>query len=479
MQKKERIIFFILLGIAFFLRFFNLSNIPFTNDELSALNRLNFPSFSIMLQEAVYTDGHPAGVQVFLWFYSKVFGFDQVYIKFPYILMGFLSLPLYFFAAKNLTNTKTALFTLAFLATLQYPIFYSQTIRPYSSGQLFTAMSVYFWSLHIQKNHTNSIIQTILFSCSIFLSFSNHYFNAFVVCLLFPAGLIIGTSKSKIQYSLPWLFAALAYIPQISIFFHQLKVGSPGWLPVPTLDSLFHHFYYTFQFNHTITVVLGLMIVTNLIFYRKPISLKKQSGLWLGLFLTPILTAYFYSICRAPIFQDSIFIFSFFFLFLFWGDILLLPNFKPYIFTTILAIIAIGNAYSLIFQREHYSQYYHHGYRQLVKDVNLFNTNNQTPTHVFGFEPFFFKYYQNQFIKNPSSEIHFHRDNFFADSAKILKILFAISATLKILKSSLPMPLKFQIGLFQQWNSTILFLSGVYILVVKYICFPNQRSTIP
>lgn len=418
MQKNEKYLFFTLLGIAFILRFFNLSEIPFTNDELSALNRLNYPSFSNMIHEAVYTDGHPAGVQVFLWFYTKLFGYGQSTIKLPFLIMGFLSLPFYFFAAKNLSNTRTALFTLAFLATLQYPIFYSQTIRPYSSGQLFTAMSVYFWSMYIRKNQHHTLAHTLLLSLSLFLSFSNHYFNAFVVCLLFPAGFILGITKTKLQYCLPWIIATLAYIPQLPIFFHQLKVGSPGWLPTPTLESLLNFFQYSFQFSHVITLVLGLLIAANFIAHRNLFPLKKRAIVWLGLFLTPILTAYLYSIFRAPIFQDSIFIFGFFFLFLFLGDVLLGQQLKASIFTSVLAIIIIGNTFGLIYQREHYKQYYHHGYLQLVKDVNEFNPNNNIPTHIFGFEPFFFQYYQKQLGIPNSDKIHFHRDDFFADSAK-------------------------------------------------------------
>lgn len=418
MQKKEKYLFFTLLGIAFFLRFYNISQIPFTNDELSALNRLSFPTFSTMINEAVYTDGHPAGVQVFLWFYTKLFGFNQLIIKLPFLLMGFLSLPFYFFAAKNLSNTKTALFTLAFLATLQFPIFYSQTIRPYSSGQLFTAMALYFWSNYIFKKQQHKLWQISLFSLSLFLSFSNHYFNAFTVCLLFPAGFFLGFAKNKLLYCLPWIIAVLAYIPQFPIFFHQFKVGSPGWLPIPTTETLFNFFRYSFQFSTLIIFIIGALMLFNFQTNKKPLFIKKRSWVWLAIFLTPILTAYFYSIYRAPIFQDSIFIFGFFFLFLFLGDILLHPQIMSTIFISIIASITILNAYNLIFHREHYKQYYHHGYSQLVKDVNYFNQDKNITTHIFGFEPYFFKYYQKELSANHISKLHFHRDDFFTDSAK-------------------------------------------------------------
>ncbi len=421
MKKHEKFAFFTILLIGFFTRFFNFSDIPFTNDELSALNRLNFSSFSELIQKAVYTDGHPAGVQSFLWCYTKLFGTQQSIVKLPFIILGFLSLPLYFFAAKNLTNTKTALITMAFLATLQYPIFYSQTIRPYSSGQFLTALSIFLWSLRLK--HHLSYLNPInyIFAISIFLSLSNHYFNAFAVILLVPPGFLLSNSKSITYHLFPYFVALLLYIPQYSIFAHQLSVGSPGWLPIPNFESLIKHFQYEFQFSNAPFLIIFGYLIFVIITKTFPKSQIKRSIIWLCLYLIPILTAYFYSIYRAPIFQDSIFIFSFFFLFLFLGDILLTNKTNPIAFYIFLGAILTSNLYSLVIKRQHYTQFYNHGYAKLVRDVKLFK-DPKTQVHIFGFEPFFYNYNANQ-IQFDAENLHFHRDLFFADSAKNKSLL--------------------------------------------------------
>lgn len=425
MSKSEKILFISILTIGFVLRFFQLTDIPLTNDELSALNRLHYPNFTEMIHGAVVTDGHPAGVQIFLWFYTHLFGITQWIVKIPFLILGFLALPLYFFAAKNLSSTKIALFTLAFLASLQYPIFYTQTIRPYSSGQFLSALTIFIWSkLLIKKENINSLWIIIFLAIAIFLSLSNHYFSGFLAFYLLPIGILINRNNFSFRYFSPWFIAIILYIPQLKIFIHQLKVGSPGWLEVPTFHSLVHHIQYCFHFSTLYFGLFAALFLVKLFHLKGTFFISHSAYLWLLCYLIPILTAYFYSIYRAPIFQDSIFIFSFFFLFLFLGDIFTAQSYKVSTFVSLLAAILIVNVCTLIIKRQHYKQYYNYGYSKLVKDVNLFKHSN-TPIHVFGFEPFFFQYYQKQ-NSQERYNVYFHCDLFFADSAKNKVELFRI-----------------------------------------------------
>lgn len=417
MSKNEKITFIILLFIGFALRFFNFTEIPFTNDELSALNRLNYPDFSTMLSKAVWTDGHPAGVQTFLWFYIKLFGTKQWVIKFPFVLMGSLSLLFYFLAAKKLSNTQTALFTLAFLASLQYPIIYSQTIRPYSSGQFIASVCLYLWACILSNKSKNRVYQ-ILLGVAIFLSLSNHYFNFLFIALLFPTGIILNKQNRSFNYILPFIIGILLYIPQIPIFTHQISVGSPGWLTTPSLNTILKHIAYCFQFSQIyfilFAILIGYKVIKRFNFIPSP-----KTWIWLALYLFPILLSFFYSIYRAPIFQDSIFVFGFVFLFLFLGDVLLSSNYNFKTMSMILAIITCTNVGILTFKRNHYQEYYHQGYSQLVSDTYRFqNKQNSIPTLVFGFEPYFFNYYKKENKHSDIQKIQFLRDDFFAEIAK-------------------------------------------------------------
>jgi hypothetical protein len=65
MKLNNRVILILIIIVAATLRLINYCELPFTHDEFSALFRLNFDSFSELIEKGVKIDGHPAGVQVY------------------------------------------------------------------------------------------------------------------------------------------------------------------------------------------------------------------------------------------------------------------------------------------------------------------------------------------------------------------------------------------------------------------------------
>ena len=70
--RSNQWILLIILVISAVLRMYNFSDLPFTHDEFSALSRLDFDNFSALIHEGIKIDGHPAGVQVFLFYWTKI-----------------------------------------------------------------------------------------------------------------------------------------------------------------------------------------------------------------------------------------------------------------------------------------------------------------------------------------------------------------------------------------------------------------------
>ena len=64
--NTEVFVLLIILIIGGILRFYNYSDWSLSNDELSAITRLNFSSFHEMIEKGVRVDYHPAGVEVFM-----------------------------------------------------------------------------------------------------------------------------------------------------------------------------------------------------------------------------------------------------------------------------------------------------------------------------------------------------------------------------------------------------------------------------
>ena len=113
------------------LRIAGVWGMPFMHDEFSALFRLNFNSLSELIEKGVMPDGHPAGVQVFLYFWSKVFGTSEMALKFPSLILGLASVALIFKIGSRIFNTQSAIFAATLAATTQFYIFYSHLARPY------------------------------------------------------------------------------------------------------------------------------------------------------------------------------------------------------------------------------------------------------------------------------------------------------------------------------------------------------------
>ena len=79
------LLFIVLVGSI--LRFWDYGNIPFMHDELSALSRLQFNNFNDLIREGVMLgDTHPAGVQVFLYYWTALVGTSEIMVKLPLLI---------------------------------------------------------------------------------------------------------------------------------------------------------------------------------------------------------------------------------------------------------------------------------------------------------------------------------------------------------------------------------------------------------
>lgn len=418
------------------LRFMDLFSLPLTNDETSALMRLNANSVSELLGTVVWNDGHPMLVQVFLWYWTKWFGTAVWVVKLPFLLCGLGSVVLMIQIGKRLGAAWAGLLAAAMLATLQFPLMYSEIARPYAPGLLLSLWAFYVWLRWIEvcTVEVAGIHQwakpLIFLSIAGYLGASNHYFNALILALLFVSGLLILPRKRWIRYLWPWMLGVALYLHQMGIFLHHLQVGSPGWLKVPTIHTLFKHFMYCLGYSLWPIHLWLLGVLLGELIQRRKIkwlgfdetlagsqviptgSIDKRSDLgdrqhkrainrviWL-LYLGPLAIAFFYSVFRAPVFQDSVLLFSFGFGllgFALWVDrkMLSLPVKSTWVILTLLV-----NLYVLLEVRNHRENFNNQSYDAAVKTLMRWKVvGDVSPGDamwVYGFEPFFMEYHARE-----------------------------------------------------------------------------------
>lgn len=325
---------------------------PLTHDELSAIGRLGAGSFIELIQTGVWPDGHPAGMQLLLWLWSRVVGTSAPLLRLPFMLMAIGAIPLFFDIARRWYGRMPALAATTVLAFSQYAVYYAMPVRPYGAGLFFVLLALHFWTC-ICLEHRHSWGYASGFALSAAACAYMHYFSALTVALLAVAGLFVADRDCRRRYLVACLAAVLLFVPHIGITRHQLfdLQGVGTWLGRP--DGSFFLNYLLYLCHHSVIVLvamaLGLVLLLDASALRGRWRLMLLS---LVLFLLPMLAGYLYSRAVNPVLQYSVLLFSWPFLLLalagFMGD---RHRWRP---LAGCALIGLALLVSLFASRRHY-----------------------------------------------------------------------------------------------------------------------------
>ncbi len=395
---------YLLLLVAAILRFWQLDKVPFMHDEFSALFRTDYDSFSELIRLGVMqNDSHPAGVQVFLYYWIKLVGFNAFWIKLPFAMLGVGSVFLVYKLSKQWFGELPALLSAAFVATVQFFVFYSQLARPYAAGQFFVlllAVQLYPW---IKKKA--GIKDVLIFGFTAFLASIMHAFS------LAQAGIIVLTlfiAIPKFNRKAFWfavLLASVLYAPQLPVFLFQLGEGGiGGWLGTPQADFLLHFLYYAFNYSwYLIVVVAGLLLLS--VLANGKANTANPIARWVGLlwFVAPLAVAWGYSVWRTPILQFSTLYFSFPFLVIVMFSFIKIEVTRSWKAGLFVSIILISGTASLVFERQHFKLMQNQGFDQLALEMKKSEdkANGQIALASYSATPAMAAFYQDiQGLKN-------------------------------------------------------------------------------
>ena len=366
-KLSNKTILVLIIVVAAILRFFNYAEIPFTHDEFSALSRLHYDNFSTLIREGVMPDGHPAGIQVFLYYWVRLFGTEEWIVKLPFTIFGLLSVWLVFKIASRWFNETTGLLSAAFFATMQFTVMYSQIARPYISGLFFSLLMVYYWSNMMLEPGKRFYRNILFFVISASLCAYNHHFSLLFAVLVGFSGLFLIDRKYMLRYTMAGLAIFVLYIPHLKIFFYQLSMGGvEGWLAKPENDFFVNYLGYIFNFSILSLAVTLSVLVFGIVRRNRQALHYKHYLLFFSWFLIPLLTGFFYSRYVNAVLQFSVLIFSFtYLLFLLFGHTR--PQ-KPIVNLLLVIAILFANTFSLVFTRDHYKLFYQNPYKALLID---------------------------------------------------------------------------------------------------------------
>lgn len=303
--------FSLILGLAIFLRFYKIDEFQFDSDELSAIFRAqNALNWNQHIHNGIMIDGHPAGVQTFLWFWIKYFTSKPLPLKIFTSIIGVFNVILVFGISRKIFNLKSALFAMLCMSTLWWQIDLSLWVRPYIFGQFFVLLSLYLINF-AEKENPLTTKKWILLSFSFAGAFYTQYFAMLTVALICLSAFTIRPNLRKSILKSFVLFCFLG-IPQITIVFNQFKNGGLDWLGKPNSSFFFNHLKYDFNQSELLLTFTVLLIIIGLYFNKKhktPLNLGITMT-FISLWFLPMIIGYEYSIHAKPVLQNNVLYFS-------------------------------------------------------------------------------------------------------------------------------------------------------------------------
>jgi hypothetical protein len=369
---KEYIVLIITLLVATALRFHNLGETSLGNDELSSIVRAQYPSFHQLYHEGIKTDVHPAGLQVFLYYWIKIAGTSPFAVRLPFAICGVLSVLFAFLIARRWFNSTAALFTAAAMAALQFPLLYSQVARMYSIGLFFCLVNIWCWNkiiFPVDKEERKQGLYYALYVLSALLVMYLHYFSLMFIGVVGITGFFFLKRKPFIKYLLVWIAILALYIPAIPLLLEQLKLGGlEDWLAKPGSNTIVKYLFYCFNDSEILTSVIFAIPVLCIIFLGSKIKFTRFQFISFLWFIVPYSIAYYYSIYRQPVLQYSGLLFSFPMLLLFIFSFLPDRKITVVVISAVLLLLG-GVTASTVAEKKFYSTPHFGVFKELAENV--------------------------------------------------------------------------------------------------------------
>jgi len=363
----------IILIVAAALRFWGLQQLPFMHDEFSALFRTQYNSIGDLIRLGVIqNDSHPAGVQVFLFYWVKLFGFNEFWIKLPFALMGTASVYFIYRIAKQWFGGLSGLLSAAFIAAIQFSVFHSQLARPYAAGLFFVLLQVFVLSRWMISTNKPKKVAILVFALVCWLAALMHAFSLALAGLVYLSGLFLIQKRDLKPYLIAGSLAVLFYGPHIPVLYAQLMAGGIGdWLGKPDKDFLWSFLFYTANYSWFLVLILGAVFAFPFLLRQAKINTRNRLRfVALAWFFVPLAVAWTYSLLRTPILQYSTLYFGFPFLvmvfFSFFDD----KNFgKKTVFMLSMTVLFVAS-FTFIFERQHPRQMQKQGFDQIAVSMD-------------------------------------------------------------------------------------------------------------
>lgn len=305
---KANYLLLIVATIAAITRFYNLGSTSLSNDELSSVIRAQYSSLTELYQKGIATDVHPAGLQIFLYFWVQLVGENIWWLRLPFAMAGVGSVIILFQLARKYISMSAALLVGGMWAVLSYPVLYGTIVRMYSLASFSSLLAI--WYLLKYLNEGKCTKHLLSMCIMVIITAYLHYMALLFIVLVALYTMLFSFKKIDRPLVLACGMMIIAYFPAFLLITQQISTQSlEGFLPIPTSNAAVDYWNYSWNNNTLLSIALLILLLISII------RLKFAKGEWLFycslfLFFGQFVVMYCYSIYKSPLLQYSGLIFS-------------------------------------------------------------------------------------------------------------------------------------------------------------------------
>ncbi|OLE38832.1 MAG: hypothetical protein AUG48_00765 [Actinobacteria bacterium 13_1_20CM_3_68_9] len=170
-------------AVAAVVRFWALGHQSYDVDEAVTALRVIHPSLATTMHAVFQGERTPPLYYLLAWGWSRLFGTHEVGLRSLSALLGTLTVPAAYLAARELASRRAGLIAAAFVAVNPYLIWYSQEARAYALYVLVSAGALYLFARALRNPTPRSLA---LWALASVVSVCSYYFAVF---LIVPEGL--------------------------------------------------------------------------------------------------------------------------------------------------------------------------------------------------------------------------------------------------------------------------------------------------
>lgn len=212
----------IILILAFILRLIGINQSLWLDEAINVVAAKNLDFLSFVTKYPI-GDYHPPGYFAVLWVWTHIFGFSEMSVRMPSVLLGIGTVFFTYLLGKELFDKRVANIAGIFLALAPLHVYYSQEARMYSLSAFAVVMSYYFL-VKLTKGESWGKLGYLV-SCILIL------YSDYVTYLVFPAQLLFFRGFRSVWGI--WGISILSLIPWMSVLPSQIAEGMKGSVELP------------------------------------------------------------------------------------------------------------------------------------------------------------------------------------------------------------------------------------------------------